>query len=70
MPKEVAMSSVPLAAPGRRTLPLWLALALGAAVFVLALLADALDVRPAPIVGDHLDVPYLSTEHLTQDLNR
>jgi len=61
---------VPLAAPGRRTLPLWLALAVGATIVDLALLADALDVRPAPIVGSHLDVPSLPTEHLTQDLNR
>lgn len=57
-------------APTRKSMPLWLALAVGAAILVLALLADAMDVRPAPVVETHLDRPYLPTQHLSQDLAR
>ncbi len=64
------MSTYPVAAPARRSLPLWLALAVGALILVLALVADALDVRPAPVVGSHVGTPYLPTQHLTQDLGR
>ncbi|HWP64251.1 MAG TPA: hypothetical protein VNO86_12360 [Candidatus Binatia bacterium] len=64
------MATYPTVASTRRAMPLWLALAIGAAVLLLAILADALDVRPAPVVGSHLDRPYLPTQHLTQDLAR
>ncbi len=64
------MSTYPVAAPERRSLPLWLALAIGAVILALALVADAFDVRPGPIVGSHGDIPYLPSQHLTQDLGR
>lgn len=64
------MSVSPVAVPARRSFPLWLALIIGAAILALALLADVFDVRPAPVVGSHLDRPYLPTQHLTEDLGR